>query len=252
MILVCFLKSRADIIFLPWFWLLALFMSWLLFNFSQISLVCEFHCGAVYFLFYLSWKMKTALNLWCLCISQQSVWKLFSSYFTWILYLMQSLSQVGWQRENSIFFIPTLEGKTAIFSLPCKDDDLPVKPKKEWIHMDNVEFEKLEWMKDLPSPRQKKTKKVWTQKLVFFMFVSGSCLSAVAVLKASKTSPLATQFRRFHHAERFPSFFHRVGWYMVSSVCSAWQLGSESLAIVVWDETGLKTKKKGKRGVNFF
>ncbi|KAM6444679.1 RNA polymerase II-associated protein 1 [Rhynochetos jubatus] len=39
------------------------------------------------------------------------------------------------------------------------DDDLPVKPKKEWIHMDNVELEKLEWMKDLPSPRQKKTKK---------------------------------------------------------------------------------------------
>ncbi|NWR75029.1 RPAP1 protein, partial [Centropus unirufus] len=39
------------------------------------------------------------------------------------------------------------------------EDDLPVKPKKEWIHMDNVEFEKLEWMKDLPSPRKKKTKK---------------------------------------------------------------------------------------------
>uniref|UniRef100_A0A8C5UEU0 RNA polymerase II associated protein 1 n=1 Tax=Malurus cyaneus samueli TaxID=2593467 RepID=A0A8C5UEU0_9PASS len=38
-------------------------------------------------------------------------------------------------------------------------DDLPVKPRKEWIHMDNVEFEKLEWMKDLPPPRQKKTKK---------------------------------------------------------------------------------------------
>ncbi|NXG44940.1 RPAP1 protein, partial [Psilopogon haemacephalus] len=38
------------------------------------------------------------------------------------------------------------------------DDNLPVKPKKEWIHMDNVEFEKLEWMKDLPSLRQKKTK----------------------------------------------------------------------------------------------
>uniref|UniRef100_A0A8C0HN65 RNA polymerase II associated protein 1 n=1 Tax=Buteo japonicus TaxID=224669 RepID=A0A8C0HN65_9AVES len=45
------------------------------------------------------------------------------------------------------------------FFPPNKDDDLPVKPKKEWIHMDNVEFEKLEWMKDLPSPRQKKTKK---------------------------------------------------------------------------------------------
>uniref|UniRef100_A0A8B9EWB5 RNA polymerase II associated protein 1 n=1 Tax=Amazona collaria TaxID=241587 RepID=A0A8B9EWB5_9PSIT len=59
---------------------------------------------------------------------------------------------------NSIIFIPALEGKTAIFS-PHKDDDLPVKPKKEWIHMDNVEFEKLEWMKDLPLPQQKKTKK---------------------------------------------------------------------------------------------
>ncbi|XP_006265441.1 RNA polymerase II-associated protein 1 isoform X2 [Alligator mississippiensis] len=38
-------------------------------------------------------------------------------------------------------------------------DDLPVKPKKEWVHMDNVEFEKLEWMKDLPHPRQRRTKK---------------------------------------------------------------------------------------------
>lgn len=85
---------------------------------------------------------------------------------------MQSLSQVGWQRGNSIFFIPSLEGKTAIFP-PNKDDDLPVKPKKEWIHMDNVEFEKLEWMKDLPSPRQKKTKKVWKQNFISFMFMSG-------------------------------------------------------------------------------
>jgi len=65
---------------------------------------------------------------------------------------------VGWQKGNRIFFIFALEGKAVIFS--PKDDDLPVKPRKEWIHMDNVEFEKLEWMKDLPLPRQKKTKKV--------------------------------------------------------------------------------------------
>uniref|UniRef100_A0A8D2KXG8 RNA polymerase II associated protein 1 n=1 Tax=Varanus komodoensis TaxID=61221 RepID=A0A8D2KXG8_VARKO len=39
------------------------------------------------------------------------------------------------------------------------NSDLPVKPQKEWLHMDSVEFEKLEWMKDLPQPRQKKTKK---------------------------------------------------------------------------------------------
>uniref|UniRef100_A0A6J0TLK9 RNA polymerase II-associated protein 1 n=1 Tax=Pogona vitticeps TaxID=103695 RepID=A0A6J0TLK9_9SAUR len=39
------------------------------------------------------------------------------------------------------------------------DADLPVKPQKEWLHMGNVEFEKLEWMKDLPQLRQRKTKK---------------------------------------------------------------------------------------------
>uniref|UniRef100_A0A8C8SVJ9 RNA polymerase II associated protein 1 n=1 Tax=Pelusios castaneus TaxID=367368 RepID=A0A8C8SVJ9_9SAUR len=37
--------------------------------------------------------------------------------------------------------------------------DLPIKPQQEWIHMDNVEFEKLEWIKDLPQPRQSRTKK---------------------------------------------------------------------------------------------
>ncbi|KFO94661.1 RNA polymerase II-associated protein 1, partial [Buceros rhinoceros silvestris] len=49
--------------------------------------------------------------------------------------------------------------KAEIRKVEITGDDLPVKPKKEWIHMDNVEFEKLEWMKDLPSPLQKKTKK---------------------------------------------------------------------------------------------
>ncbi|XP_060117365.1 RNA polymerase II-associated protein 1 [Heteronotia binoei] len=37
--------------------------------------------------------------------------------------------------------------------------DLPLKPQKEWLHMDIVEFEKLEWMKDLSHPRQRKTRK---------------------------------------------------------------------------------------------
>ncbi|KAK9409721.1 RNA polymerase II-associated protein 1 [Crotalus adamanteus] len=39
------------------------------------------------------------------------------------------------------------------------DGALPVKPQKEWVHMDNVEFEKLEWTKDLPPLRQNKIKK---------------------------------------------------------------------------------------------
>ncbi|KAG9465144.1 hypothetical protein GDO78_018815, partial [Eleutherodactylus coqui] len=38
-------------------------------------------------------------------------------------------------------------------------DDFPVKPQKEWVNMNNVEFEKLEWTKDLPQTRQTKTKK---------------------------------------------------------------------------------------------
>ncbi|KAL7992433.1 hypothetical protein Chor_016689 [Crotalus horridus] len=41
----------------------------------------------------------------------------------------------------------------------AEDGALPVKPQKEWVHMDNVEFEKLEWTKDLPLLRQNKIKK---------------------------------------------------------------------------------------------
>ncbi|XP_074853131.1 RNA polymerase II-associated protein 1 isoform X2 [Carettochelys insculpta] len=37
--------------------------------------------------------------------------------------------------------------------------DLPIKPRKEWIHMDNLELDKLQWIKDLPRPRQRRTKK---------------------------------------------------------------------------------------------
>ncbi len=41
------------------------------------------------------------------------------------------------------------------------EGDLPVKPQKEWVHMNKLEPEKLEWMRDLPAPRRKGTKKVW-------------------------------------------------------------------------------------------
>lgn len=30
--------------------------------------------------------------------------------------------------------------------------DLPIEIDSRWIHMDKVESEKLEWMKDLPKP----------------------------------------------------------------------------------------------------
>lgn len=48
------------------------------------------------------------------------------------------------------------------FGLLCvrTEEDLLVKPQKEWVHMNKVEPEKLEWMRDLPAPRRKGTKKV--------------------------------------------------------------------------------------------
>uniref|UniRef100_A0A4W4GEA8 RNA polymerase II associated protein 1 n=1 Tax=Electrophorus electricus TaxID=8005 RepID=A0A4W4GEA8_ELEEL len=44
---------------------------------------------------------------------------------------------------------------------------LPVKPQKEWLHMDKLEPEKLEWMKDLPAPRRQGTKKAMQARFDF-------------------------------------------------------------------------------------
>jgi len=30
--------------------------------------------------------------------------------------------------------------------------DLPITPSRDWLHMDQVESDKLSWMKDLPTP----------------------------------------------------------------------------------------------------
>nr|XP_033807986.1 RNA polymerase II-associated protein 1 isoform X2 [Geotrypetes seraphini]XP_033807987.1 RNA polymerase II-associated protein 1 isoform X2 [Geotrypetes seraphini] len=44
-------------------------------------------------------------------------------------------------------------------AMELTEEDIPVKPQKDWIHMDTVEFEKLEWMKDLPQSRQGRMRK---------------------------------------------------------------------------------------------
>ena len=36
--------------------------------------------------------------------------------------------------------------------LLAETPDLPVVPQKEWIHMDKIEYDKLEWMRELPPP----------------------------------------------------------------------------------------------------
>ncbi|XP_074145441.1 RNA polymerase II-associated protein 1 isoform X2 [Sminthopsis crassicaudata] len=40
---------------------------------------------------------------------------------------------------------------------PPPTPELPVTPHKEWLHMDTVELEKLQWTQDLPPLRRKKT-----------------------------------------------------------------------------------------------
>ncbi|XP_032085224.1 RNA polymerase II-associated protein 1 isoform X3 [Thamnophis elegans] len=47
----------------------------------------------------------------------------------------------------------------APIQMDAADGDIPVKPQREWVHMDSVEFEKLEWTKELPPLRQSQIKK---------------------------------------------------------------------------------------------
>lgn len=53
------------------------------------------------------------------------------------------------------------------------EEVLPVRPQKDWVHMDKVEPEKLEWMRDLPAPRKKGTKKVEKQGFKHSLWVCG-------------------------------------------------------------------------------
>ncbi|XP_056282420.1 RNA polymerase II-associated protein 1 [Pseudoliparis swirei] len=45
--------------------------------------------------------------------------------------------------------------------------DLLLKPQKEWVHMDKLEPEKLEWMRDLPAPKRKGTKEAMQARFDF-------------------------------------------------------------------------------------
>uniref|UniRef100_A0A669AW22 RNA polymerase II associated protein 1 n=1 Tax=Oreochromis niloticus TaxID=8128 RepID=A0A669AW22_ORENI len=60
-----------------------------------------------------------------------------------------------------------MEGEEEELSAPPPAEDLPVKPQKEWVHMDKLEPEKLEWLRDLPEPRRKGTKKAMQARFDF-------------------------------------------------------------------------------------
>nr|XP_046269067.1 RNA polymerase II-associated protein 1 isoform X2 [Scatophagus argus] len=68
-------------------------------------------------------------------------------------------------------------------------EDLLVKPQKEWIHMDKLEPEKLQWMRDLPAPRRKGTKKAMQARFDF----AGSLIPP--------TEDLPTHLGLHHHGE---------------------------------------------------
>ncbi|XP_022077076.2 RNA polymerase II-associated protein 1 [Acanthochromis polyacanthus] len=69
------------------------------------------------------------------------------------------------------------------------EEDLPVKPQKEWVHMDKLEPEKLEWMRDLPAPRRKTTKKAMQARFDF----TGNLIAP--------TEDLPTHLGLHHHGE---------------------------------------------------
>uniref|UniRef100_H3DIW6 RNA polymerase II associated protein 1 n=1 Tax=Tetraodon nigroviridis TaxID=99883 RepID=H3DIW6_TETNG len=69
------------------------------------------------------------------------------------------------------------------------EEVLPVRPQKDWVHMDKLEPEKLEWMRDLPSPRKKGTKKAMQARFDF----AGTLIPP--------TEDLPTHLGLHHHGE---------------------------------------------------
>ncbi|XP_052009874.1 RNA polymerase II-associated protein 1 [Xyrauchen texanus] len=69
------------------------------------------------------------------------------------------------------------------------EDELPIKLQKEWLHMDKVEPEKLEWTRDLPPPMRQSTKKAMQARFDF----------AGALIPPTKDLP--THLGLHHHGE---------------------------------------------------
>lgn len=69
------------------------------------------------------------------------------------------------------------------------EEDLLLKPQKDWVHMDKLEPEKLEWMRDLPAPRRKGTKKAMQARFDF----AGALIPP--------TEDLPTHLGLHHHGE---------------------------------------------------
>uniref|UniRef100_A0A8C1DNF1 RNA polymerase II associated protein 1 n=1 Tax=Cyprinus carpio carpio TaxID=630221 RepID=A0A8C1DNF1_CYPCA len=76
-----------------------------------------------------------------------------------------------------------------VVQAPITEEELPIKPQKEWLHMDKVESEKLEWTRDLPAPRKQSTKKAMQARFDF----AGTLIPP--------TKDLPTHLGLHHHGE---------------------------------------------------
>ncbi|CAL8286949.1 unnamed protein product [Lota lota] len=50
---------------------------------------------------------------------------------------------------------------------PITEGELPLNPKKDWVHMGKLEPDKLEWTRDLPAPRRKGTQEAMQARFDF-------------------------------------------------------------------------------------
>ncbi|KAM6912894.1 RNA polymerase II-associated protein 1 [Xenentodon cancila] len=81
------------------------------------------------------------------------------------------------------------QGELLESSPAMTEEDLPVKPQKDWVHMDKLELDKLEWMRNLPAPRKKGTKKAMQARFDF----AGTLIPP--------TEDLPTHLGLHHHGE---------------------------------------------------
>ncbi|KAJ8399495.1 hypothetical protein AAFF_G00412070 [Aldrovandia affinis] len=72
---------------------------------------------------------------------------------------------------------------------PITEKELPVRPQKEWLHMDKLEPEKLEWLRDLPPPRRRGTTRAMQARFHF----TGALIPP--------TEDLPTHLGLHHHGE---------------------------------------------------
>nr|XP_055027722.1 RNA polymerase II-associated protein 1 isoform X1 [Misgurnus anguillicaudatus] len=81
------------------------------------------------------------------------------------------------------------DGNQPVVQPPVIEDELPIKPQKEWLHMDKLEPEKLEWTRDLPPPKKQSTKKAMQARFDF----AGTLIPP--------TKDLPTHLGLHHHGE---------------------------------------------------